>query len=172
MDVSLTSNRILTLSGTTAVDPFHTLALSGGVLNTGSLVVNGNFAFNSGTLGITGANGLTIGASGPFGSNFDLQAGRNLNVTNYVLVNSGSLFSLENGAGFNSGSVAISAGGELDLEGTTATATAGTVLNGGLIRGEGRLITTAGFVNSVAMNSGPKPANEFKSRAASTAISD
>ena len=73
-DLSL-GTRQVTLSGATTIDPFHTLTLNGGRLNTGSLVVNGTFNFNSGTLGITGPAGLTIGSGGPLGSVFTLGGG-------------------------------------------------------------------------------------------------
>src|SRR5262249_52012087 len=50
---NIAANQSVTLTGTTTIDPSHTLTLSGGTLNTGSLTVNGTFAFNAGTLGIT-----------------------------------------------------------------------------------------------------------------------
>ena len=47
----------MTLTGTTTVDASHVLTLSGGTLNTGSLVVNGAFDFDKGTLGFVTAGG-------------------------------------------------------------------------------------------------------------------
>jgi hypothetical protein len=54
-NLTLNSDRQLTLSGTTTIDPSRALTLAGGTLNTGNLVVNGTFNFNSGTLGFTQA---------------------------------------------------------------------------------------------------------------------
>ena len=56
-DVTLGASQQLNLSGTTSVDSFHTLNISGGTLNTGALNVNGTFNFTGGTLGITGLVG-------------------------------------------------------------------------------------------------------------------
>ena len=66
--LTLDASKVLTLNGTTTIDAFKTLTLSGGTLSTGSLVVNGTFAFDSGTLDITGSGGLTIGSGSPLGS--------------------------------------------------------------------------------------------------------
>jgi autotransporter family porin len=150
-DVTINASKQLTLSGTTTVDPFRTLTLSGGTLNTGSLVVNGTFNFVGGTLGITGANGLTIGSGGPFGSAFTLQSGRNLNVTNQTSVSNGALLSIDSGAGFATGSLTVN--GEFDLNGGAATANVATMNNFGLIRGDGRIIASGG-ANALANKAG------------------
>src|SRR5207245_4383453 len=106
---------ILTLTGTTTIDPFKTSTLSGGTLNTAALVNNGTFLFTSGTLDITGASGLTFGSGGSLGSNYTLPAGTNLNVTNMTTLNSGASLDV-NGGNFlsaavaNSGSLTLDAG--------------------------------------------------------------
>src|SRR5262249_35818704 len=53
------------VTGNITISPTGALVLNGGTLNTGSLVNNGTFLFDSGTLGITGASGLTIGSGAP-----------------------------------------------------------------------------------------------------------
>jgi hypothetical protein len=136
-NLSLDTSKSLTLSGSTTIDPLYKLDLTGGTFSTGSLVSNGTFNFSSGTLGITGAGGLTVGTAGPFGSTFTLSTGRNLNVTNTTTINPGSLLALESGSGFTTGTLANN--GELALEGSAATAGGTTVNNAGLIHGEGRI---------------------------------
>jgi autotransporter-associated beta strand protein len=143
-NLTLDPSKILTITGTTTIDQFNTLSLSGGTLSTGALTVNGTFAFNSGTLNITGASGLTIGSSGPFGSTYELGSGRTLNVTNATTVNSGALLVIDSGASYTSGSLVNN--GEVDLSGLTAIAGGGSVSNSGLIRGEGQ------FTSSVTNN--------------------
>src|SRR5205085_11318256 len=56
-DVTFDSTRSFTTSATTTIDAAHTLTLNGGALNTGTLVANGTFVFNSGTLGLITAGG-------------------------------------------------------------------------------------------------------------------
>lgn len=139
--VLVNSAKQLSLSGTTYVDPFRTLTLTGGSLTTGDLVVNGGtFNFTGGTLNLTGAFGLSISNGGPFGPTFTLQAGRNLNVSNQTTVAVSSVFALDSGAGFSTNALVVA--GELDLNGGVATATAVTMSNSGLIRGDGRIVTT------------------------------
>lgn len=150
-DVFLGASQQLSLSGTTSIDPFHTLTLTGGTLNTGSLLVNGTFNFTGGTLGITGAGGLTIGPGGTFGSAYTIQAGHKLNVTNQTAVSSGAVLAMESGAGFNTGSLSVS--GEFDLNGGISTANVTTLVNSGLIRGDGRIVSNGG-ANAMANNTG------------------
>src|SRR4029079_11084730 len=57
-DVTLDATRSFTTSATTTIDAGHTLTLNGGTLNIGTLVVNGTFVFNAGTLGF-----ITAGAA-------------------------------------------------------------------------------------------------------------
>jgi hypothetical protein len=58
--VTLDSTRHLTLTGTTSVDPFFNLSITGGSLNTGSLVNRSDLVLTSGTLNTTTAT-LTAG---------------------------------------------------------------------------------------------------------------
>jgi hypothetical protein len=61
-------------------------------------MVNGTFAFNAGTLNITGFGGLTIGSGGAFGSILSLGPGHTLNVTTTTTIESGATLILENAA--------------------------------------------------------------------------
>lgn len=151
-DVTINSSKQLTLAGTTFVDPFHTLSLTGGLLSTDDLSINGTFNFAGGTLAITGASGLTIGSGGPFGPAFTLQSGRNLNVSSTTTVASGALMAVDSGAGFSAGTLSVNAGGEFDLNGGAATANMTTMSNLGLIRGDGRVIGSGG-VNALSNKS-------------------
>jgi T5SS/PEP-CTERM-associated repeat protein len=74
--------------------------LSGGTLQVASLDTNGNpsrFNWTGGTLNITGAGGLMIGASGPLGANVTVDSPRQLNVTNNLTVASGGTLRIESG---------------------------------------------------------------------------
>ncbi len=147
----LDSSRTISVTGTATIQPFTTFTLAGGTFNTADLVNHGTLNFQSGTLGFIGAGGLTIGSGGALGSTFTLGAGRTLNVTNTTTINPGSLLLVESGAGFSTGSLANS--GEFDLDGLAATASATTISNSGLIRGEGRIAATAAsnaFTNNSA----------------------
>jgi fibronectin-binding autotransporter adhesin len=136
-NLTIDSNKQLTLSGTTTIDASHTLALNGGTFSTGGLVVNGTLTFNAGTLNITGFGGLTIGSGGAFGSILSLGPGRTLNVTNTTTINSGATLVLENAASFSSGTV--NNNGEIVLDGPSAVLPASVVNNSSLLRGTGRI---------------------------------
>jgi hypothetical protein len=56
-DPNIATNQSVTLTGTTTIDATHTLTLSGGKLNTGSMLVNGAFSFDQGSLGFNSTGG-------------------------------------------------------------------------------------------------------------------
>lgn len=143
-NLTLASDRQLTLSGTTTIDFSRSLTLNGGMLNTGALVVIGTFAFNSGTLGITGPGGLTIGSGGLLGSSLTLGAGRTLNVGQTTTINAGSLLTLDPGGNFSSG--AVDNQGEFVVNGSATTVNATSFMNAGLLHGTGKL--TAAVTNA------------------------
>ena len=125
----LNSSKVLTLTGTTTIDQFKTLTISGGTLSTGSLVNNGTLAFTSGTLSITGASGLTIGSGGPLGSDYTLAAGTTLNVGHTTSVNFGAALDVDGGnlissSLANSGSLVLDAG-SITVSGVSFTNQAG-----------------------------------------------
>ena len=94
----LNASQQFTTAGSTTIDLGQTLTLDGGKLSTGSLVINGTLAFNSGTLAITGAGGLTVGSGGLFGSNLSIAAGQTLNITQTATVNAGSTLNVSSGS--------------------------------------------------------------------------
>ncbi len=116
--VTLDSDRHLVTTSTTSISPFRTLTIDGGSLQTGSLDIQGTLRFDRGTLGITGAAGLTIGAAGPFGSTLSIGSGQDLQVTNTLFVESGSNLSMSIGGIISAG--AVSNSGSLSGGGTLA----------------------------------------------------
>jgi T5SS/PEP-CTERM-associated repeat protein len=137
---TIATNQYLTLHDTTTVNSLNVLTLAGGSLTTGSLINNGAFAFNAGTLRITGTQGLTIGAGGPLGSTFTLGAGRTLNPVVQTEILSAAYFAIDGGASFTT--VALNNAGETNLTSSAVTLNAATVNNSGLLRGDGRIIAT------------------------------
>jgi hypothetical protein len=113
----IVNNQSVTLTGTTTIAPFHTLTLNGGTLNTGGLVVSGALIFQSGTLGITGAGGLSIVAAGPLKDNVLLGPGQTLNVTSIVSNLSGSSLTT-NGGTFTAGGLLTNSGNIVVNSGT------------------------------------------------------
>ena len=93
--VSLNSDQALVTPATTTIAPFRTLSLDGGTLATGNLEVHGTFKFNSGELGITGANGLTIGAAGPFGDALTVKDGQEISVSNTTTIDVGATLQVQ-----------------------------------------------------------------------------
>jgi len=143
--LTLDPSKVLTLSGTTTIDQFETLTLSGGALSTGNLVNNGTFNFKSGTLNITGSGGLTIGSGGALGSSYTVPAGANLNVVNATVVNSGSSLTI-NGGSFSTGSLGNF--GFITSNGSLTTTSGIGNLPGATIQISGGTFTTVGVDNS------------------------
>jgi hypothetical protein len=101
------------------------------------LIVNGSFAFNGGTLGITGPGGLTVGGGGLLGASVMLATGRSLHVAATTSIDAGSVFMLEPGGDFSSGNVSNQ--GEFILNGVTTIAATASFENAGLLRGNGKV---------------------------------
>jgi autotransporter-associated beta strand protein len=131
---TIASNRSLTVSQGTYVHNGYGLTLAGGTLNTSFVYTSkfsslyGTFDFQSGTLGITGPDGLRLGAGDTglemFGDQFFASTGKTLNITN---------------------SLVISPTGELILSGGTVTA--GTLVNQDLLISNGGTLITGGLTN-------------------------
>jgi T5SS/PEP-CTERM-associated repeat protein len=161
--VTLTPNHTLAVKGTATVDPFRTLSLQGGTLETAALAVAGTLDFRSGKMRITGMAGLTIGPGGPLGSRLDLKPEAVIQVTEAisnagVVTGHGSLVGrLTNSA---TGEIRVEAGKTILFDGTGHTNSgdvrllggwaefAGTLTNQatGRITGRGTLSTT-GLIN-------------------------
>ena len=136
--LTINSSKLLTVSGTTTIDPLRAVTISGGSFSTGDLVNNGAFNFVSGTLGITGAGGLTVGTGGALGATATLGAGQRLNVANSLGVNASGLLVVESGATVTAGGGIVN-DGEIHLAGSTAQLAGGALANSGLILGDGRI---------------------------------
>ena len=141
--------------------PGSTVTLSSGTISAGSLDFSGNpaaFQWNAGTLQITGASGLLIGAGGTFSPSLTAGAGKSLGVTNTLtlgggstlLVNGGNVIAnhLVNGGTFNvvTGNAALGsltgAGGNTIGGGPTVATLAANSINvpGIVISGNGNVI--------------------------------
>jgi fibronectin-binding autotransporter adhesin len=140
---TLDGTKTLNVSGTTTINPLASLTLSGGTLITSILANNGTFNSTSGTLGITGAGGLTIGSGSPLANNYSLPVGTNLNVTNATTLNSGASLDV-NGGAFSSG--AVNNAGSLTLD-AGSLAISGALANnaGGFVYiGQNKVATVGG----------------------------
>jgi fibronectin-binding autotransporter adhesin len=141
---TLSQNQSITVRGPTVIDPFHTLTLSGGSLATDSLTIgSGTFAFNSGTLTLTGANALTFSPTGPFGSTFALGAARTLAATSLASMAPGSLVMLAGGT--------LNAVGGLTNSGEIRFTSAASLLTGGTLTNN-KLIDGSGLIGNVLIN--------------------
>ncbi len=146
--LTLASDRQLSIGGTTTIDATRSLTLNGGTFRTGALVNNGTLAFNTGTLGITGAAGFEIG-TGVLGANVTLGTGANLEVTNTTTVAAGALLRI-NGGSFSGGAVTNNGtidhrDGALAFSGTLTNSAAGRLFVSGLASPAGA-ITNAGRI--------------------------
>ena len=110
--VSVGTNQTLEVLKTLSVSTNgSSLVLNGGVISAGTLDLGGNsslLTWNSGTLNITGTNGLIISPTGPLGTAIIIGPARQLGVTGKLTVPSGTSITLAGGV--------ISAGA-LDLAG-------------------------------------------------------
>jgi hypothetical protein len=115
------------------------LTLNGGRLEVGDLANQGTFLFQSGTLGITGAGGFTIGAGTALGEQVSLPFGSRIEVLQALNVAStGELF-LSGTVSGGTGST-IASGGRVTLQnGTGRIIGSDPLANSGLITGDGRI---------------------------------
>lgn len=151
--LSLNAGKTLEVSQTTTVEPAATLTVIGNAFSTDTLNLNGGEVtiqdltsittanFNSGTLGITGAGGLTIGAAGPLGATPSIGAGQTLNVTNTTTVESGATLTVDGGT-FTSAGLSIAIGGTSEL--ATQTTVTDQVVNNGTLTISGGTFTNTG----------------------------
>src|SRR5262249_19191485 len=77
-NLQLSPTRVLSVAGTTTIQPGSTLQINSTTFTTGTLVNNGGqLVFPSGTIQIT-SSALTIGPGGPFGNTLQLSSGQNV----------------------------------------------------------------------------------------------
>jgi T5SS/PEP-CTERM-associated repeat protein len=142
---------------TLQLDAGSTVNLNSGTLSLIGFSGDGNLAWNGGTLELTGPAGLTVGASGLFGSLLTIDAVQTLNVINTTTIQSGArIIAL---GGFASDLLKIESGGQFDapsgftnqdeiqLSGADARITGSVLTNDGFISGDGR-------INALLINTG------------------
>jgi T5SS/PEP-CTERM-associated repeat protein len=124
--VQINAGTTVETTGLTRLYTNGTVALNGGTLATGTIeLAGGNIDWESGTLQITGAAGLSIGSGGPFGQEFDLVADQTLVVDNELAITADGNLNSFRGI-IEAGQAAIASGGRLFvLEGIFGT-TSGT----------------------------------------------
>jgi hypothetical protein len=123
-------------AGSTVLNSTGTINIDGGIVSLQDFAPGGGkINFYSGSLTYLG--GLTIGTGGLLGTNLTLTSQHSL-TNSLTTVNSGSLLSIESGAGFSTGT--LTNNGQVILSGLDAVANATTINNAGLLRGEGRLV--------------------------------
>ena len=135
----------LQVDGTTTLN--NVLTVGGGTFSTNGLINPQLLQFNTGTLQLTGAGGLTVGAAGLFGSSLSIGAGQNLEVTNTLTVDAGATLSLSSGGNISAG--AVSNSGQLHGSGTLAgplTNNAGGEVQG--LAGKNLILTGSGNTNN------------------------
>jgi hypothetical protein len=135
-NITLDAGKSVSLNGTTTVTSPHSLRLDGGTLSTAQLTSDGGFIFNSGTLDLTGAGGLSIGAAGALGDTLVVGAGQTINVTHATTVDPTGTLVIGDGR-FNADGGILN-NGEVRLSGI-APRLSGAITNNRLIRGDGRI---------------------------------
>ena len=145
-DLTLSSNdHKLTLGGTLTVDAGHTLTLSNTLLSVGSLISNGTFLFQSGTLTIT-ADGGSV--TGPIAS--DVAATINVNANNVSLGSIASLngFNHQGVLNINANTVTLNSAGYAKL-GVLTTSSGGTInAPNGVTLDSGSNFSGSGMINA------------------------
>lgn len=95
--LNLAADRALHHGGTFSINN-GTAAINGGTLTVGTFGPStASLNFQAGFLGVTGANGFSIGTAQMLGSNVVLPAGKTLAVTNTLNVNSGAQLTVDGG---------------------------------------------------------------------------
>jgi T5SS/PEP-CTERM-associated repeat protein len=143
------AGKTLFVEGGLTVSATNPVTLNGGTLRTSQLVMapGGYLNWPAGTLHLTGAGGLTIGPTGPFGSMLLLDQNDRLEVDQGLSVQSGAtLFAaggLESGAGLtNHGSLVLS---NATVDGVVTNAADGTITALGNVTFNGMVTGAGGF---------------------------
>lgn len=132
---TLNFGRTIAVEGTATLGA--PLVLNGGRLAVERLVGGSLLDFQSGTVAITGSEGLAIGLGGPLGSTRSLDGGSTLQVSHALTINSSGHLAVDKGK-VQAGSLVVQ--GQIDLLDPTSEIHAGTIVNHGQISGEGRLM--------------------------------
>ncbi|HVT27951.1 MAG TPA: dockerin type I domain-containing protein [Lacipirellulaceae bacterium] len=130
--MTITDSGLVEVANTLKVWSPGTIVLDGGTLRVGQLdVEGGEFNWKAGTLNITRAGGLTIGAAGALGSEVLLNHNQHLQVDFGLSVQSGS--TLFAASGIEAGSITVSTGGQMFLGGASQDFGAGLTNQGDLV---------------------------------------
>ncbi len=148
-DVSIGANRVLgaglllsadhdlRIGGTTTIEAGRNVTIDGGAFRSGAIAGPGSFDFVSGRFELTQQD-LVIGNGGLLGSALTLTSGRDIVVANDVVVDAGALFSPIGGGTLTAARIVNQ--GQVMLDGFASGLTVGSVVNAGLILGNGRLV--------------------------------
>lgn len=114
--------------------------INGGTLTVDTLANGGLLNFNTGTLNLTGASGLTVGSGGAMGDVIHVGNQQTYNISHSATVASDGVLSVANGGRFNAQT--LNNFGEVIMGGNLAritTSTLTTFNNHGLLSGAGRI---------------------------------
>ncbi len=110
------------------------LRLAGGTLLTGSFTSAGLFDFSSGTLSVSGAGLDVAGAASPLGQAVVLGAGKNVLTSGVATIASDGVMQVSGG---RLAAAQINNGGQFIVSGPSSIVSANTLINNGLVRGDG-----------------------------------
>ncbi|MBN1852743.1 MAG: hypothetical protein JW829_08460 [Pirellulales bacterium] len=141
-ELDITNGGTVQVTNTLQIWDAGTVNLSGGTIETGALVMAGSaFNFTAGTLRITNSD-LFIHPDGPLGEILNLRIGMNVDVIQDTYVDPVSLLVLGDDASLHTNMLVNS--GEIQLQGTTALVGGSTLVNHGLLTGNGRIQSALG----------------------------
>jgi hypothetical protein len=156
--VSVLSGGSLSVAGVVYVGSSgsSTLTIDGGTVTAAS-IQTANFI--SGTVGITGAAGVSLGATNALlGTNFSVDSNHNLNVTNATTIPIGSILTIDGGT-FNTGSLVVNGSFTFNSGTLGITGPAGLTVGAGGLFGSALILTasqTWHVTNTLTVNAGAK----------------
>jgi fibronectin-binding autotransporter adhesin len=98
--VAISNGQTLSVNNTLSLTSSSKLTVAGGTVSAGFLDFSANrtgFSWTAGTVAITGANGLTLSASGPFGPNLVVPSTNALIVSSALTIPAGTSVALDGG---------------------------------------------------------------------------
>ena len=136
-DLLLSVDHDLRIGGTATIEAGRSVTIDGGAFRTGAIAGPGSFDFLSGRFELTQQD-LVIGSGGLLGSAVTLSSGRDIVVASDVVVDAGALFSPIGGGTLAAARIVNQ--GQVMLDGFASGLTVDSVVNTGLILGNGRLV--------------------------------
>ncbi|MEO2047107.1 MAG: PQQ-dependent sugar dehydrogenase [Pirellulales bacterium] len=128
----------LVIANTTHIGAGSVLHLVGGTLTTGDILVEGALDFDTGTLELTN-QGFTVGSGGLFGQILTLTSGQQLKTGQDVGIDPLGMLQLQDAGSLTT--AVLTNGGTLQLDGLTAILNSVSLVNNGVIRGTGRILS-------------------------------